>query len=403
VKAVYERAQEVEMEKAQVASDRSKIIGKHAGEIATAYNSWKNTHQKIEDRKQKLTKQLQSIVAGELSKTRKGIDPDRKRRGFGRKLHAGIAVALGAMGSALARQPGNAGLSIINDIIDRDIAAQQEEIRGQERDAAIKTNLVGRMIGLLDNEHAGLLASKAMRLEQFEYELKRDLAKTDDAAIQANLQEKLMLLQKDKFTTLRNLSMGLYKMAGDNVTQQLNIAATGKGLALQEKGLALQERKFSMSFARAMQSGQATLYGFTPIPGTIQTDDSYKEIPKKYGKYLSIVEKLDEAIKMRNMYGAEVMPGAIKTMMKSIDADVLLTLKDYFGMGANWTQIEVDKLNDLVGGVGDVGWVMDKLKRTRRAMTRDMSNTSQAMGWQMDPRAASLGYQVTFKERKVAD
>lgn len=121
--------------------------------------------------------------------TAKQYDPDRyfKQRGTGAVVLASLAVAMGELGRGLQRTGGpNTALQIVNDAVERDLAAQREEYARAKDKLSLKQNAYAqlRQRGLDDEAasaqaRAGALSAVASRAEAFKAGMKTDQAKLD--------------------------------------------------------------------------------------------------------------------------------------------------------------------------------------------------------------------------------
>jgi hypothetical protein len=137
----------------------------------------------------------QSISRAADEVTAKQYDPDRyfKQRGPGAVVLASLAVAMGELGRGLQRTGGpNTALQVVNDAIERDLAAQREEYARAKDKLSLTSNAYAqlRQRGLDDEAaasqaRAGALSAVASRAEAFRAGMKTDQAKLDaDAAAQ---------------------------------------------------------------------------------------------------------------------------------------------------------------------------------------------------------------------------
>ncbi len=105
-----------------------------------------------------------------------------------------IAVALGAVGSAIAGTEGNAALDTINAAIDRDLEAQRSEMDAASSAADLEGNMLAQVGQDFDDREAARQAARASMLDQAALELQAhtaDLA-SDEAVVNAEaLREQL--------------------------------------------------------------------------------------------------------------------------------------------------------------------------------------------------------------------
>ncbi len=118
----------------------------------------------------------------------KKVDPDRYYgNSTGKRVMAGIAIGLGELGRALTGGSQNAALNIINAAIDRDIAAQESEIRVAGQRATMARQMMFDVDKMYDDKVQATNMKRSLLLEQAErkaIELSRYL-KTDAEIAQA--------------------------------------------------------------------------------------------------------------------------------------------------------------------------------------------------------------------------
>jgi len=95
------------------------------------------------------------------------IDPNRYfGQGAGGRMSAALAVALGAMGSALTGGP-NQALQIINSAIERDIRAQETDLANARATANMQGMALSQMRSIIGDEQGARAAVRAAHLQAF--------------------------------------------------------------------------------------------------------------------------------------------------------------------------------------------------------------------------------------------
>ncbi len=89
------------------------------------------------------------------------VDPDRLLGSGGKRIMAGIGIALGAMGAALARTP-NYAMQIIGDAIERDIRAQESNLKKLGGRVGMQQSLLGQMRSSFKDESTAKAAARVI-------------------------------------------------------------------------------------------------------------------------------------------------------------------------------------------------------------------------------------------------
>ena len=151
------------------------------------------------------------------------------------KIAAGIAVALGGIGGALARDNSNVGLDMINKAIDRDIAEQKFNIeQGQEskklkaqnlRDqASLGNNMLQELRAKFTSDLSAENALKLLMLEQSQNKLKSIASGYDSDVMKAkvkslnadiDMQKQALQMQIKQQLVVQSLTSGLLHGSGD--------------------------------------------------------------------------------------------------------------------------------------------------------------------------------------------
>lgn len=158
------------------------------------------------------------------------IDPNRIYGGStSKRVMAGLAIALGEIGRAMTGGSTNAALKIINDAINRDIAAQQSEISRIGQRATMARQMMADIDDRFDDKIAATNMKRAILLDQAErkaLELSKNL-KTDLEIAQA--QDFIAQLQNQKADALAKVEQIEADKATIRTTTQLMSPAGVEG------------------------------------------------------------------------------------------------------------------------------------------------------------------------------
>jgi hypothetical protein len=99
------------------------------------------------------------------------IDPEQYFGGFGGRLAASLAVALGELGRGLTGGDVNGPLGIINAAIERNIRAQEANLSNEQTGVANAGHALSTMRGILGDDAAAQAASRALHLAAAENRL----------------------------------------------------------------------------------------------------------------------------------------------------------------------------------------------------------------------------------------
>lgn len=158
------------------------------------------------------------------------VDPNRFYGGStSKRVMAGLAIALGEIGRAMTGGSTNTALKIINDAIDRDIAAQQSEISRIGQRATMARQMMADIDDRFDDKIAATNMKRAILLDQAErkaLELSKNL-KTDQEVAQA--QDFLGQLQAQKADALAKVEQIAADKATIRTTTQLMSPQAAEG------------------------------------------------------------------------------------------------------------------------------------------------------------------------------
>lgn len=115
-----------------------------------------------------------AFVAGRMRKleelsaaTQRQINPDQlfQEKGTAARVGAALMIGLGQFASMASGRGSNAALQIVNDAIDRNIAAQKEDINNAHRRLSNEQNIYAQNLAAFGDERQAVLATKAMYLD----------------------------------------------------------------------------------------------------------------------------------------------------------------------------------------------------------------------------------------------
>lgn len=317
---------------------------------------------------------LTQMVA-DLSGPSGEVDPDRwwNSRNTGQK----IAALASAFMTGFARQP-----SAIQQMIDRDIAAQQFNLDRSDRQ---KSRAVEGQRGLValarERFQDEILANNAARAAAAEYALKvaeRETAGFKGREAQVLKQELFGALAQKRVEAIqafdtRAAQLGLQKAelalraaqlnAAQQQTQQGSAAEAGSAVPIAT--LTPEQRKRAVTVA----PGRAVL---------ALNEDAAKKAQEGWLSGQQVLRILDNAINLRREYGAEILPTEGKQRLKSVGTELIgaLNRRNKFGALDKGTQ---ELLEQMAGGsLTSVGQVLPVLQQIRAGIAQDMGEEFQA-------------------------
>lgn len=124
------------------------------------------------------------------------IDVNEAFGGFGGRVAAGIAIALGQLGSAIGGGE-NAALAIVNSMVDRSLRAQEANLANEQRGVQNAGSALAQMRAILGNEEAAINAARAMHLRGMEAQLSGVMA-AGDQNVRGRGQMLMAALQRER-------------------------------------------------------------------------------------------------------------------------------------------------------------------------------------------------------------
>lgn len=151
-------------------TDFQKAYAQQQAELQTQLAETNSQLDLIEQQREQAFNDTQAEFQSTIQKMQEAkIDPDRIYGGStGKRVLAGIAIAMGAMGRALTGGSTNAALQIINNAIDRDIAAQEKEIQKLGTQASLQRQMLADIDTKYDNKLQAYQMKRAVMLDAAE-------------------------------------------------------------------------------------------------------------------------------------------------------------------------------------------------------------------------------------------
>jgi hypothetical protein len=201
------------------------------------------------------------------------IDPDRARV----PIVDALAAAAGQFAAIMTGTP-NAALQQINARLDRDVAAQEQTIRGLQTNVAMRRNRLGLLRERLGDRQAAMAAEKRLQLEQVQTQLQRIAS---ESKIEQNR------LGAAKLAT--ELDIQIQAMRDDE--NQRNALASQELAAMRHQQRLASANALALQRQRAQQQAEMQASGMGPW----QTK-GLNEVHKKYVPGLGIVPSEKQAI-----------------------------------------------------------------------------------------------------------
>lgn len=169
--------------------------------------------QQNEANRQEQLKQIQTTLQQKMDDyANMSIDPNKANvfvnGSTGQKIGAGIALALGGIGSGLSGQP-NLALQVINTAIDRDIDAQKNNIQKAGNAVTMQSNVYHDMLQTFGDERAAEAATKATLLQTAQIQLQQYTEQYKAPQLQANAAAMGAELERQKQQNILQLNQGM--------------------------------------------------------------------------------------------------------------------------------------------------------------------------------------------------
>lgn len=158
----------------------------------------------IEEKKQQAINEFDAKYADTMNQLQNAkIDPDRFYGGsVGKRVLAGIAIALGQFGAGLQGGGRNAALDIINKAIDDDIAAQKEGIQKLGMQASLQRQFMSDIRSRFADQDQAQLVQKAAAIEMAQNKIGQITSRVTNEQTLANGLALINQLEGQKLDTL---------------------------------------------------------------------------------------------------------------------------------------------------------------------------------------------------------
>lgn len=128
------------------------------------------------DHQERLMMDLQRFQQAAEDVANRRVDPDQYFGGFGGRMGAALAVALGELGKGFSGGGENAALNIINQAIDRNIRSQEFNIEGARRGVQMQGQALAQMQSIFQNREAADSAARSLHLQAMQSQLQALMA-----------------------------------------------------------------------------------------------------------------------------------------------------------------------------------------------------------------------------------
>lgn len=160
----------------QAADNQAALAAEQAAANRRAEEAERRRQQQLQDRVARVDQVLERV-------RNQQVDPEQFFGGFGGRMGAAIAVALGQLGSQLTGGP-NTALQIINQAIERNMTAQQANMQNQRQAAAMEQSALGQFRAILGDDRAAESAARVAHLDAVISRLNASMANMQPEALQ---------------------------------------------------------------------------------------------------------------------------------------------------------------------------------------------------------------------------
>jgi hypothetical protein len=318
------------------------------------------------------------------------VDPSRifKRpdgsNDYGKRVIAAVAVALGALGSAMPRRFGGTGgpntaLQIVTGAIDRDMQAQIQDIATKKAGIGVQMNLMSLMRQKFGDERQAQAAFKINALEVYKQKIAETAARSKFRQVQINADREIANIDAAQLQ---------YKTAFDKAAAETALQTTQAqfGMAERTLGRRLQTTQMKMAQAAALAKS-ATHVGAGQAPiGLRQIGPTDKEFTKdavKYkGDFNKVMGNLNDLINWRQTFGMETLNRAALKRAKVIAGRAIINMKKTDEMGAHFTEMEKELLN-IPEDPGEAGFVLDGLQEVLKQVMQEANGFLEPRGYEL--------------------
>lgn len=233
----------------------------------------------------------------------------------GSKIGAALAIGLGAYSSSINGGP-NQAYQIINDAMNRDVDLQMKRIDKKGKELAGEKDYLGLIRQATSDKQTQALMLKDLYLGHVENQIKQIAETSKSKEVQERAKQMLGALGQ------KRTEAGL-----DIAQKQANVAKT---------------------YAEIGAAAGGKPENFIPGVGMALTAEDAKEAKKINETALNFNKTLDDAIKHRETYGAEVLNRNAVAKGQSLGADLLLQVKNLGQLGVLSKSDIEDVINPLV-------------------------------------------------------
>jgi hypothetical protein len=289
--------------------------------------------------------------ADNLSK--KKIDPTRAFSSLGtaNKITAGIGLLLGSFGTK--KGGSNQAMETINKFIDRDIQAQEFDIKNEGAVLNTKRGLLSDRMNQFQNLDLARAAAKKDYLDVIDMQVKKVLAGTSSEKVRIQGEEMLGMIDAAKSKALFDFSNLNDQRARASAAAAVAKAARAEERlyedykARREHGFKMEEEetKARVGYEKEQRGNRIEVLGEKgePTVYTARNAEAGKTISEAEVARQTLKGLISEARQLRAQYGGETLPTAAKARMQQLQGEMLGQVKS------------LDKLGTLDKGVERLG------------------------------------------------
>jgi hypothetical protein len=345
----------------KIAKESTDLMMKQEAEVGNVRQKQAVEYEAMVKNNQELRNQENSFVQDNITKLEreaddlknKKVDPKRafNTLSTGNKITAALGLVFGAFGTK--KGGANQAMETINKFIDRDIMAQEMEIRTAGAALNTKRGLLSDRMQQFNNLELARQAAKKDYLDVVEMQVKGIIAKSGSDKVKLQGEEVLASLNEAKSKTLFDFA----QLNDQRAKQAAAQAAARKAAAdarLYDEYKAQREHEFKMEesqvkanteYAKEQRSNRIEVTGMdgNPVVLTARNPKAAETISEAEVARQRLKSLIAEARQLRASVGGEWLPTAEKARMQQIQADMLGEVKS------------IDKLGTLDKGVERLG------------------------------------------------
>lgn len=299
------------------------------------------------------------------------IDPDQFLGTSGRKITAAIAMALGALGSAMTGGPNHA-MQIIQGAIRDNIDAQKHRFAKKRTESADAKGKIDETKADFADDRTNALRDYGIGLEMAKLKLGKITAGLDGAEavakaaeLQAQLDEEIVKNQH----ALETAARGNY---------QASLAQQG---GLMTNAAQLRDER-ARAAAKAAGEGEALqLEGYTFTGKTQPTKPALDRAQKAQQIVRGGERLIDEAIALRREHGSEHGGGPVQARMDVLQSE-MITLVGQMSDAGVIQPGEAERFKQAIGNLSGVGFVTDRLQALRWTLRNRADAAARAAGFE---------------------